>query len=190
MTEPVAPFSLLQKNVYTSISMASRQLARSIILQSLYEWDFYGRVGDPKIILERDLAEFGPGLEEERAFIDHLLAGVLAHADELDTLIAKAAPEWPLSQIAIIDRNALRIGLFELLYVDKQEVPSAVAINEAIEIAKNYGGPNSGKFINGVLGTLFEQLKADGRLPAEEKFVPKKHHEEKAPAPLDPGTGE
>lgn len=149
--------------------MASRQLARSIVLQSLYEWDFYGRTHEPKDILVRNVNEFGPGLEEEQGFIERLLQGVLSHLDELDELIKKAAPEWPIEQIAIIDRNALRIGLFELLYEEKKEVPSAVAINEAIEIAKNYGGPNSGKFINGVLGTVYTQLVKDGRLAPEEK---------------------
>jgi N utilization substance protein B len=151
--------------------MASRQLARSIVLQSLYEWDFYARQHDPKLILERDLLEFGPGLEEESVFINRIMDGVLAHLDELDGLIKKAAPEWPLEQIAIIDRNSLRIGLFELLYEDKKEVPSAVAINEAIEIAKNYGGPNSGKFINGVLGTIYAQLVKDGKVAPDEKVV-------------------
>lgn len=153
--------------------MASRQLARSIVLQSLYEWDFYNRTHEPRAILMRNVAEFGPGLEEEQPFIDRLLTGVLDHLEELDGLIKKAAPEWPIDQIAIIDRNALRIGLFELLYVDRKEVPVPVAINEAIEVAKNYGGPNSGKFINGVLGTVYSQLVKEGRLTAEPK-MPKK----------------
>ncbi len=149
--------------------MASRQLARSIVLQSLYEWDFYGRKNPITEVIARNTAEFGPGLEEEAGFIKRLSEGVIAHLNELDQLITKAAPEWPMEQIAIIDRNALRIGLFELLHEDKREVPSAVAINEAIEIAKNYGGPNSGKFINGVLGTVYTQLVKEGKIPPEEK---------------------
>ncbi len=153
--------------------MASRQLARSIILQSLYEWDFYGQKSDLNVIVARDVAEFGPGLEEEAMFIKRLADGVVAHISELDAMITKAAPEWPIDHIAIIDRNALRIGLFELLYEDKQEVPSAVAINEAIEIAKNYGGPNSGKFINGVLGTVYTQLVKDGKIAPDEKIMKK-----------------
>jgi N utilization substance protein B len=148
--------------------MASRQLARSIVLQSLYEWDFYGRKNTIAEIVARNTAEFGAGLDEETGFIKRLSEGVLNHMAELDELITKAAPEWPMEQIAIIDRNALRIGLFELLHEDKREVPSAVAINEAIEIAKNYGGPNSGKFINGVLGTVYTQLVKEGKLPPEE----------------------
>ncbi len=141
--------------------MASRQLARSIVLQSLYEWDFYHRSGDLIEIIERNLKEFGPGLEDEHPFIWRLAKGVVEHQSELDAIVKKAAPEWPIEAIAIIDRNALRIGLFELMYADKKEVPSAVAINEAIEIAKNYGGPNSGKFINGVLGTVFKETQKE-----------------------------
>jgi N utilization substance protein B len=87
--------------------------------------------------------------------------------EELDGIITKAAPEWPIGQIAIIDRNALRIGLYELLHADPEEVPPKVAINESIEIAKNYGGPNSGKFINGVLGTVYKQLQEAGKFPKE-----------------------
>ena len=138
--------------------MASRQLARSIVLQSLYEWDFHNQKADLVLIVERNLNEFGPGLDEQE-FIWRIVKGVVEHIKEIDALIVQAAPEWPLSQIAIIDRNALRIGFYELLHADRAEVPAAVAINEAIEIAKNYGGPNSGKFINGVLGTVFKQMK-------------------------------
>jgi len=138
--------------------MARRQLARSIVLQSLYEWDFYNQKADLVKIIERNLAEFGPGMDEETDFIWRLANGVSEHLTEIDALIVKAAPDWPMEQIAIIDRNALRIGFYELMYADKQEVPPPVAINEAIEIAKNYGGPNSGKFINGVLGTVYSKM--------------------------------
>lgn len=139
--------------------MASRQLARSIVLQSLYEWDFYVRKEEIEKVLERNLVEFGPGLEKEREFVDSLISGVLSHIEELDKKIVESAPEWPIEQIAIIDRNALRIGLYELLFADKKEVPAPVAIDEAIELAKNYGGPNSGKFINGVLGKVYQEMK-------------------------------
>ena len=137
--------------------MATRQLGRSIILQSLYEWDFYGSRENLTKIVETNMKEFGPGFDEPE-FVWKIVRGVVEHQQELDAIIEKAAPEWPLAQIALIDRNALRIGLYELLFADKSEVPPKVAINEAIEIAKNYGGPNSGKFINGVLGTVFKQL--------------------------------
>ncbi len=147
--------------------MATRQLARSVILQSLYEWDFYGKKENLTKIVERNIAEFAPGIDEPD-FAWRLVKGVIDHLEDLDKIITKAAPDWPIQQIAIIDRNALRIGLYELLYADKEEVPPKVAINEAIEISKNYGGPNSGKFINGVLGTIYKQLQESGKLPKEE----------------------
>jgi len=137
--------------------MATRQLARSVVLQSLYEWDFYNRTSDLTEIIERNMNEFAPGIDEPE-FIWRIVKGVVEHEKEINDIIRKAAPEWPLEQISIIDRNALRIGLYELLYADVEEVPHKVAINEAIEIAKNYGGPNSGKFINGVLGTVYKEM--------------------------------
>ena len=137
--------------------MASRHLSRSIVLQSLYEWDFYNKKPDLKTITERDLKDFGPGLEE-LDFIWQLIEGVQKHMPELDRIIEKAAPEWPIDKISMIDRNVLRIGLFELLYANKDEVPPKVAINEAIELAKAFSGVISGKFINGVLGTVYKQL--------------------------------
>ena len=137
--------------------MATRQLGRSIVLQSLYEWDFYNRAEDLKPIVLRNMKEFGDGFNEPE-FVWNMLNGIIAHQAELDAMIVKAAPEWPLDKIATIDRNALRVGLYELLYAPKDEVPPKVAINEAIELAKNYGGPNSGKFINGVLGTIYKEM--------------------------------
>ena len=127
-------------------------------MQSLYEWDFYGRKeGGLDPVIERNIKDFGPGLEDV-TFIWDLAHGVLEHQKEIDNIIEKAAPEWPIAQIPIIDRNVLRIGLFELLYSNKEEVPPKVAINEAIELAKNFSGQTSGKFVNGVLGTVFKQL--------------------------------
>ena len=143
--------------------MATRQLGRSIVLQSLYEWDFSNKKEDLSAIVERNLKEFAPGFDEPD-FIWRLVTGVIKNIKELDAIIVKAAPEWPLEQIAIVDRNALRIGLYELIYADPEEVPPKVAINEAIEIAKSYGGPNSGKFINGVLGTVYKQLEEQGKI--------------------------
>lgn len=138
--------------------MASRHLSRSIVMQSLYEWDFYNKIkGSLKEIVERNIENFGPGLENV-SFIWDLISGVEKHLTEIDKIIETAAPEWPISQIPIIDRNVLRIGLFELLYSNKEEVPPKVAINEAIELAKTFSGQTSGKFVNGVLGTVFKQL--------------------------------
>jgi N utilization substance protein B len=126
-------------------------------MQSLYEWDFYGKKPVLKEIVERNIKEFGPGLESTD-FIWQLIDGISAHLEEIDKVIGKAAPEWPLEQIGIIDRNVLRIGLFELLYAKKEEVPPKVAINEAIELAKSFGGESSGRFVNGVLGTVYKEL--------------------------------
>lgn len=140
--------------------MASRHLARSIAMQTLYEWDFRGSKDanvDVDSILERNLNEFGPGLEEKE-FSRQLVHGVVEKQDVINELIAKAAPEWPLAQIAIVDRNVLRIGLWELLFGNYKEVPPKVAINEAIELAKSFGGDKSGKFVNGVVGTIYREM--------------------------------
>ncbi len=138
--------------------MASRHLARSVVMQSLYEWDFYNQKDrDLEKIVEKNTNEFAPGLEDN-SFIWELLTGVVQNMPAIDKIIEKAAPEWPINQIAIVDRNVLRIGLYELLYENQEEVPPKVAINEAIELAKNFGGENSGKFINGVLGTVYKEI--------------------------------
>ena len=143
--------------------MASRHLSRSIVLQSLYEWDFYNRKsGALKAIVERNIKDFGPGLEE-LDFIWQLIDGIEKHMSELDKIIEKAAPEWPIAQISMIDRNVLRIGLFELLHANKEQVPPKVAINEAIELAKTFSGQTSGKFVNGVLGTVYKQIQPDAQ---------------------------
>ena len=126
-------------------------------MQSLYEWDFLDKKSDLEKIIERNIEEFGPGLEDE-SFIWQLVIGVVANLKEIDEIIAKAAPQWPISQISIVDRNVLRIGIYELLFGDKVAVPPKVAINEAIELAKSFGGDNSGKFINGVLGTVYKEI--------------------------------
>ena len=94
---------------------------------------------------------------DEPEFAWKILHGVAGHLREIDTKIEEVAPEWPLARIALIDRNILRLGLYELMYANPEEVPPKVAINEAIELAKNYGGPNAGRFINGVLGTVFKK---------------------------------
>jgi len=137
--------------------MSSRHLSRSIAMQSLYEWDFSEKKKDLTEIVEKNLKEFGPNLEDP-GFTWQLVTGVVQHLQEIDKIIKKAAPEWPINQISIVDRNVLRIGLFELLYANKSAVPPKVAINEAIELAKSFGGKNSGKFINGVLGTVYKEM--------------------------------
>lgn len=138
--------------------MSSRHIARSIVLQSLYEWDFRNEKNlDIEKVLEKDINEFGQGINEQE-FMKKLAKGVLEHREAIDKIIEKSAPEWPLAQITIVDRNVLRIGIYELLFGDKKEVPPKVAINEAIELAKSYGGESSGRFINGVLGTIYREM--------------------------------
>lgn len=137
--------------------MASRHLARSVVLQSLYEWDFFGQKSGLEEILERNLNSLA-GDFDEKDFARRIAVGIRDNVEKLDGIAQESAPERPLNQLSIIDRNVLRIGLFELLFEKKEEVPSKVAINEAIELAKGFGGASSGKFINGVLGTVYNEL--------------------------------
>jgi len=139
--------------------MASRHLARSIVLQSLFEWDFYKKESDLKEILKRNIEKFGGNFDEVK-FAESLIEGIVKHLQKIDEIIQQSAPERPLSQLGLVDRNVLRIGLFELLYGDKKEVPPKVAINEAIELGKTFGGESSGKFVNGVLGTVYKEIEA------------------------------
>ena len=132
-------------------------------MQSLYAWDFKGRNNDllPEI-LEHMLKESGEGLDEPE-FVVQLVKGTLEHIDEIDKIIETAAPQWPIDQIAMVDRNVLRLGLFELMWGDRDAVPPKVAINEAIELAKSFGGESSGRFINGVLGTVYKEMGEPGK---------------------------
>jgi len=140
-------------------------------MQVLFEWDFHGyhleRIDQT---IKQVAEEFGPGLEEQ-SFVEALVLGVIKHHDKLDQIIEKAAPDWPIAQIAIVDRNVLRIGLFELLFGSKQDVPARVAINESIELAKTFGGENSGRFVNGVLGTVYKEMGEPGKddIPAKQR---------------------
>ncbi len=146
--------------------MANRHLSRSIVLQTLFEWDFEsGKVSGPvdiRPIFERNIGEFAPG-SNDRPFMDALLKLVLDKRKDLDNLITKAAPDWPLEKIALVDRNVLRIGLAELLFADRKQVPPKVAINEAIELAKSFGGDTSGRFVNGVLGAVYKEMGEPGK---------------------------
>lgn len=151
--------------------MASRHLLRTIALQSLYEWDFHKQKVALNDIIDRNLREFGPGVDDPE-FAKKIVLGVVEHEKEIDPKIEKAAPEWPLDQVSLVDRNVLRMGIYELLYSD--EIPPKVAINEAIELAKAFGSDSSGKFVNGVLGTIYrsetELMEAkEKKLKAEKK---------------------
>ena len=160
--------------------MASRHLARSIAMQSIFEWDFQGKdPGKLLEIVERNKKEFGPGLEEEYGFIDRLVNGAVENLSKIDKIIEKAAPEWPINQITSVDRAVLRLGLYELLLGNHDEVPPKVAINEAIELAKSFGGESSGKFVNGVLGTVYREIGEPGKeYPTREELARKKTEEE------------
>lgn len=143
--------------------MATRHLARSIVMQTLFEWDFHANKSDMvDDALAYNLAEFGPGIDDSQ-FIEDLVRGVVAKKKILDEIIEKAAPDWPIEKIAAVDRNVLRLGLYELLFGDREQVPPKVAINEAIELAKSFGGENSGKFINGVLGAIYKEMGEPGK---------------------------
>lgn len=146
--------------------MSNRHLARILVLQTLYEWDFYHGDRDALEILERNLRDWAPQLEE-KGFTRELTNGFLEHREEIDGTISKFAPDWPLQKITPVDRNVLRIGTFELLY--NFEIPSKVAINEAIELSKTFGGESSGKFVNGVLGAVYRDQVSQGVLKDSDK---------------------
>ncbi len=163
--------------------MANRHLSRSIVLQSLFEWDFTTNFNSGKNIIGttvnsassntdsvahahkifmRNAEEFGAGLGDF-SFMETLMQGVLDKQKDIDLIIEKAAPDWPIDKISVMDRNILRIGLYELIFSDRSQVPPKVAINEAIELSKTFGGDTSGKFINGVLGAVYKELGEPGK---------------------------
>jgi transcription antitermination protein NusB len=143
--------------------MANRHLSRSIVLQTLFEWDFSNlKSNDAMEVLYRNTDEFADGVADIE-FMKTLVSGIIGKSDDLNKIIVEAAPDWPLEKISNVDRNVLRIGLFELLFSDRDEVPPKVAINEAIELAKSFGGDQSGKFVNGVLGAVYKELGEPGK---------------------------
>lgn len=139
---------------------SNRHLGRIVALQTLYEYEFRDQSQDPSVsvdeILSRNLERYESAIDDT-TFVKDLVAGVINAQPELDAKIQPIAPEWPIEQIARIDRAVLRLGLYELLY-RADTVPPKVAINEAVELAKAFGSDNSSKFINGVLGTAFRTL--------------------------------
>jgi len=147
--------------------MSSRHVSRQIVIQSLYEWDFQARRKDRKLlddtenmgkVVVRNIGDFSKeALEKE--FILDCVEGIVKNLPEVDKLIEKYAPEWPISQIARIDLSVLRLGAYELVY--KHDVPPKVAIDEAVELAKEFGGQNSSKFINGVLGSIYRDMEKE-----------------------------
>jgi N utilization substance protein B len=157
---------------------SNRHLSRIVALQTIYEWEFLkGKCAEDFTngedvhegmlpILDRNYQEFAKSIET-RDFIDTIVWGVLDNQSKIDAIISPAAPEWPIDQIALIDLVVLRMGVYELLFTD--EVPPKVAINEAVELSKAFGGENSSKFVNGVLGTIFRA--SDKYDPSEDKKV-------------------
>ncbi len=145
--------------------MSNRHLGRTLALQSLFEWDFHEGSKDLQQILQHHLDVFAPKFEDQE-FTQQLVNGVMQNLDALNALVRTYAPDWPLEQITNVDRNVLRIGIYELKF-DK-DIPPKVAINEAIELAKTFGGDSSGKFVNGVLGSIFREMEKSGDIPVKE----------------------
>jgi transcription antitermination protein NusB len=136
---------------------SNRHLGRIVAMQTLYEYDFRGGEGeqvDLDEILNRNLGEYDQNIDDKE-FVKKLVAEVSTRSDEIDGIISPAAPEWPIDQIAKIDKAILRIGVYELSV--ERSVPPKVAINEAVELAKAFGGENASKFVNGVLGTIYRK---------------------------------
>ncbi len=148
--------------------MAQRHLARTVAMQVLYQWDFKKKPtsGIPAIV-DQIMVDFGQGLEEERDYVISTLNGVIDNLEKIDELIKSYAANWPLEQITIVDRNVLRIGIYELQFNDA--IPDKVAINEAIEVAKAFGGAASGKFVNGVLGAMYNDMQSSQEEEKEEE---------------------
>lgn len=168
-------------------------------MQSLFEWDFLGKQDDhARDILKHNIAEFAPGLEDT-IFAEHLMEGTLRERATIDKLIEKCAPEWPLEQVTVVDRNVLRLGIYELMFGNYEEVPPKVAINEAIELAKTFGSDASPRFVNGVLGTIYREMgepmkddvsqnhkHGEGAHPKEETVSPDDEKKIKKPAKTAP----
>ena len=141
--------------------MSTRHIARTLALQTLFELDMKGDLAlsleNVAPIIARNCEEFGEGIKDT-TFTKDIITNVLSRRITLDDIIVRAAPDWPLEKIGMVDRNILRIGLSELLFGDRTQVPPKVAIDEAIEMAKSFGGETSGRFINGVLGAIYKEM--------------------------------
>lgn len=144
--------------------MSNRHLARTVAMQTLYEWDFNGGQQELSPLIRQNIREFAPDFNDG-GFSERVVKGIKEHQAEIDKVIEQYAPEWPIAQITIVDRNILRIGVFELKYTN--DIPPKVAINEAIELAKSFGGESSGRFVNGVLGAVYKDM--GGLPPAKER---------------------
>lgn len=156
--------------------MSNRHLARTIAMQSLYQWDFLGKPAHSiEDIISFNLHEFAPDFDD-KGFVPELVHNVVLNIDKIDAIITKFAPDWPIEQITNVDRNILRIGTYELKFSDA--IPSKVAINEAIELAKTFGGESSGRFVNGVLGAVYKDMLAKGEVKDVDKVDKSKEKED------------
>lgn len=151
--------------------MSNRHLARTMAMQCLFEWDFRGREGDISDIIVHVKGEFAPNFDDEE-YVQKQVEGVIEEIDKIDDMLQRFAPEWKVADMTSTDRNVLRLGTYELVF--DETIPSKVAINEAIELGKTFGGEASGKFVNGVLGAIYKDMIANGKL----KEVDKKNKEE------------
>lgn len=155
--------------------MANRHLSRTIAMQTLYQWDFNGKPVDTiNDFISDNMHEFAPDFDD-KGFAKELIENTIQRLGEIDGLIMQYAPEWPIDQITNVDRAILRLGIYELRF--SESVPSKVAINEAIELAKTFGGDSSGKFVNGVLGALYKDMVIKGEMKEIDKTEPKKKDE-------------
>lgn len=145
--------------------MSNRHLGRTIALQSLFEWDFYDGEVALDDVLKHNFEAFADKFDDT-SFTEGLVENVVKNIEELNEMIIKYAPDWPLDQITNIDRNVLRIGIYELKF--NKDIPPKVAINESIELAKTFGGSSSGRFVNGVLGSIYRDMEKAGEIPAED----------------------
>ena len=165
---------------YTNITMANRQLYRSVLLQTLFEWDMRGNQNEMiPTYFEYILGSFN--VDKNIDDSDEMLALIQNIAKKqvvIDEIISKAAPDWPLNKIAMTDRNVLRYGLYELLFGDHDTVPPKVAINEAVELAKRFGGPKSNKFVNGVIGAVYREIGEPGKEQSTKAKIPEVPYEE------------
>lgn len=165
--------------------MANRHLARSIVMQTLFATDFAQLdLALAREALAYNTDQFAPGIDSE-IFMEKLLDGVLKKKSVLDEVIGKAAPEWPIDKINAVDRNVLRLGLYELLFGDYDQVPPKVAINESIELAKSFGGESSGRFVNGVLGAVYKEIGEPGKDQKTKKIEEVAYED----MPIDPKAG-
>ena len=142
--------------------MSNRHLSRTIAMQTLYEWDFNHRSQKLQTVLEHNIKEQGVGLQDT-SFIENLVKGVTKKITEIDNILIKYAPDWPIEKITTIDRNIIRLGIYELEF-EENKIPPKVVINEAIEMAKTFGGESSGKFVNGVLGAIYNNMEKNDEI--------------------------